>query len=302
MSEGKKIENMHDANLELQGAADDYSVAVRGRVTGKTFVFAGAGAAKSPAWITIHAGGSGTPLVVDGEEQSRVQVDPRTLRVGNARRLGHSLKGLAATLDFAAEGLCTLHEEGALPVGKCRHGIPRSEASSAKAKVKFDIRPTMESQGVTARKNKASQVVGFNPIDPTCPHLAEFANRLKAIAKQCHGLTMKDDSGKEISIAAYTDILVANVVADSEKRSKAAKKGKAKASESGDSSNEVTVGDTDNLSGAFGERVIASFVTANGRDPENAGEVMEFVSEACEFYAASLAEGATRAEDKAQAV
>ena len=64
----------------------------------------------------------------------------------------------------------------------------------------------------------------------------------------------------------------------------------------------MTVGDTDNLSGAFGERVIASFVTANGRDPENAGEVMEFVSEACEFYAASLAEGATRAEDKAQAV
>jgi hypothetical protein len=297
---------LHTANADLQAAADEYSRAKRGAVTGRTFVFAGAGSSERPVFVSIHAGQCGTPLVVGDDVQSRVQVDPRMLRIAKVRKLGLSLRGLAATLDFSAQGLCTLHEEDAIPLSKCRNGIPRSEASSGKAKQKFDIRPTMETPGVTSRRNKAGQVVGFNPVDPTCPHLVKFADALGNIAKKCHGLTMRDEHGNELTIAAYTEVLIKNVIAGTKKKSEAAKKSNAApsggAEPKGDASNEQS-GTSPAVSDPFSgvpARVLTAYKEVNGDEPKSLEEVMSFVCEACEFYQISLAEGAQSDAPKAK--
>ena len=291
------IRNIHDANVAFQFTMDELAIGLREEPTGVDYTLASQGPAGLPIFWSVSAGNCGSPLVLaDGTVVNRVQMDPRTLPIAKSKDLNLTSKGVVATLDFCGAGLTVLHSEGAIAPSKCRNGIPRAQKG---------LEATLERLGYAVRTNKASQVVGFVPLDPGCPHITLAAQRLDAIRQACHGLTMLDENGKEIGIGEYAKILVENIAKDTKKRSKASKDGKAKAGEAGeagDSSNEAVDGDAGSLEAAFGKRVIESFVIANGTPPLNAEEVVEFVSAACEFYAAALAEGVIRAEDKAQAV
>lgn len=300
MSDGKitplVINSIHEASLELQSIMDEYSEAEFGSVTGIDYIFADSGTVVPQFW-NVSGGASGSSLVItDGTRKGRVQVDPRVLRIAKSKALGFTSKQVIATTDFCGI-LSALHTEGALDPTKCRGGVPRAVKG---------LEASMENRKVGPKTNKNSQLVRFASTDPMSAAMCHAVDRLDGLRDATHGLTMVDkDTGEELSIGDYSDILVKAVKAASKKRSKASKKGKADkaAKESGDSSNEVESGSIEvpkgGLAGAFPAKVLEAFESVNGKSPETAEEVLEFVTEACEFYAMSLAEGNIVTEAKA---
>ena len=298
MSNGKTestplvITDIHEASLNLQSIMDEYSEAEFGSVTGVDYTFADIDGL-TQFW-GVSGGASGSALVLtDGTRKGRVQVDPRGLRIAKSKELGFTSKQVVVTTDFSAI-LSVLHEEGALNPKQCRGGIPRAAKG---------LEASMAGRKVGPKTNKNSQLVRFAPTDPMSAALCHAVARLDALREACHGLTMVNkDTGEELTISEYSKLLVAKIKAQSKKRSKASKKGKADkaAKEEGDSSNEVVLGgvagaDWDvgmgGLAGAFPAKVIEAFESVNGKPPVTAEEVLGFVSEACEYYAACAAEG-----------